>query len=69
MLVGFILIILGIVFAVLGWGGTATLKIEGFFGFTLVIGGIAGIIMIVVGVIFLAVPDVITSSFIMSFLL
>ena len=69
MLVGALLILLGIVFAVLGWGGTATIRIGGLGGLTLVITGFAGIIMIIVGAIFLAVPDITVPSFIMQLIL
>jgi drug/metabolite transporter (DMT)-like permease len=66
MLVGLLLILIGIVFAVMGWGGTAKVEIEGLGGLTLVISGVAGIIMIIAGVILLAVPDVVTSSYILQ---
>ena len=65
MIVGVILIILGIMFAVLGWGGTAKVKIEGLGGITLVISGVGGIIMIIVGVILLGIPDIAVPSVIL----
>jgi hypothetical protein len=65
MIFGVILIILGIIFAVLGWGGTAKVRIEGLGGITLVISGVGGIIMIIVGVILLGIPDVTVPSFIL----
>jgi uncharacterized membrane protein YidH (DUF202 family) len=68
MIVGLLLILIGIVFAVMGWGGTAKVQIEGLGGLTLIISGFAGIVMIVVGVILLAIPDVtVPSSCILQF--
>jgi len=47
---GWILVIIGIIFAILGIGSSATLKVDG----KLVITGAGGIILIVVGVIFMS---------------
>ena len=58
MIVGLILVFLGVLFAVLGLGGTARVRIEGLGGLTLVVSGFAGIIMVIVGVVMLAVPEI-----------
>jgi hypothetical protein len=65
MIVGVILIILGIIFAILGWGGTAKVQVEGLGGITLIISGVGGIIMIIVGVILLAIPEITVPSLIL----
>lgn len=62
MIVGVLLIILGILFAIFGLGGTAKVKIEGLGGIVLTISGVGGIIMIIVGVILLGVPDITVPS-------
>jgi hypothetical protein len=60
-IVGWLLILLGVVFAVLGLGGTAKVRIEGLGGLTFVVSGFAGIIMVIVGAVFLEVPDITVS--------
>lgn len=58
MIVGWIIILLGVLFAVFGLGGTAKVRIEGLGGLTLVMSGFAGIILVVVGALVLAVPEI-----------
>jgi hypothetical protein len=58
MIVGLLLIVLGIIFAIFGLGGTAKVKIQGLGGIVLTISGVGGIIMIIVGVILLGVPEI-----------
>ncbi len=49
---GLLLVIIGIIFAVLGIGGSAKLQMKGLGG--IVISGVAGVILIIVGVLFLS---------------
>jgi hypothetical protein len=57
MIAGLIVILLGIVFAVAGVGGTAVLKIEGIAGgIVITISSVGGIVMIIVGALMLSVP-------------
>jgi uncharacterized membrane protein len=54
LLAGLLLIIIGVIFAIFGIGGTAKIKLEKG-GIVLTITGVGGIILIIVGVILLGV--------------
>jgi hypothetical protein len=49
---GWILIVIGIIFAVLGIGGSVKLQMKGLGG--IIISGMAGVILIIAGVLFLS---------------